>query len=132
MWLAAISDEPVESTQSTSANNNAVPEPIKTTPSSSSQENVYFPPQEPEIPVVSFDELLLKSTKRENNQDFNKTKRVCLGAEVITRAEVDTILNEKTMEKSKLEKIRTLLNKRYLRAAPTMTGLGTAIQAKRE
>lgn len=113
-WLkhqnVASSDEPDCNTnvQELSTKISAVPIPDEATPSTSSHEDVYIAPQEQqtvpvEVPVMSFDELLLKSTKRENNPDLRKRKRVCLGAEVITRAEVDTLLNKDTLKKIKLK-----------------------------
>ncbi|XP_030751409.1 uncharacterized protein LOC115878935 [Sitophilus oryzae] len=87
---------------STSININEVQNIIEAGPSSSSQENISITSQEQErIPDVSFDELLLRSTKRENNPESKKRKRVCLGAEVVTRAEVDKILSKNTTTKSK-------------------------------
>lgn len=97
---------------STSANINKVAITIEAGPSSSSQEDISIPSQEQQnIPDVSFDELLLRSTKRENNPDSRKRKRVCLGAEVITRADVDKILTESLTKKSKPEN-KTKKNKK--------------------
>lgn len=83
---------------------NKVPITVDAGPSSTSKESLSVTSQEQQkISNVSFDELLLRSIKRENNPDLKKRKRVCLGAEVVTRADINKILSKNTTTKSKPE-----------------------------
>lgn len=117
---------------------NSVAITVEAGPSSSSPENISRTSQDQQkLPDVSFDELLLRSTKRENNPDPRKRKRLCLGAEVITRALVDEILSKNLTKnikpENKTKKIKRFTSESYLKAVLTMIVIhGTAIQVTTE
>ncbi|XP_072400688.1 uncharacterized protein [Diabrotica undecimpunctata] len=96
-------DGPDLTLPSTSAKNNENPITVEAQSTSSSTDIQTFQETE-KILDVSYEELLLRSTKRENNYNSKKRKRVCLGAEVITRADVEKILSSNTTKKYKPEK----------------------------
>ena len=67
-------------------NINNVPITVEAGSSWSYQDNISVISEEQQmIRNVSFDKLLLRSTKRDKNFDSKKRKRVCLGAKMITK-----------------------------------------------